>query len=73
MPEKSSSQPKLFDHNQDRYPNAVRVLRRILEEGELPDEGLELLEIRPTAAGEITYRWRLPRAEETDGWFLPAE
>jgi len=61
-----------FNPDEDRYPAAVTALRRIIEEGDMPEGPIESLEVNVTASGELTYRIRAPRAEETEGGWLPA-
>ena len=72
--EKSSQQGSAgFDADADRYPGAIQGLRRVLRDGNLPDEPVEWLEIQFLASGEAVYRWRLPRADEDDGGYLGPE
>lgn len=62
-----------FDHNVDRYPAAAKGLRRILDEGTLPDGPIERLEVTFLASGEATYRVWEPRAEDSEGGYLAPE
>lgn len=63
--------PGKTDTDADRYPTAREGLRRVLKEAVLPDGPIESLEVTFLASGEATYRIRPPRAEETDGGYLP--
>lgn len=58
--------------SQDRYPSASQALRRVAAHGELPQAPVEWLEIQAQANGDLVYRYRLPRALEDDGGFVPA-
>lgn len=53
-----------FDPDVDRFPGAVDGLRRIIQEGVLPEGPIDRLEVSFLASGEVAYRWREPRAEE---------
>lgn len=55
----------------EKYPTVRKGISRILEEGTVPDVQIEFFECTFLANGEATYRWREPRAQETDGGFLP--
>lgn len=55
----------------DRYPNIYDLLRALEESGELPNGPVERLEITCLASGEATYRMWEPRAEESEGGYLP--
>lgn len=63
--------PEDYDHNADHYPDAVTGLRRVIQEADLPDGPIEYLEVAWLANGSGTYRVRAPRAEETQGGYLP--
>jgi len=60
------------DTDRDRYPTAVNLLRRIIQEGELPTGPIERLEVTCLASGEATYRVWEPRSEDADGGYLSA-
>lgn len=72
----SSSSPKgkqgAVDHNTDRYPTVNNALTRVLQEGEFPDGQVEWIEVHCLASGELTFRVREPRSEETEGGYLAA-
>lgn len=57
----------------DRYPTLVAGLRRFMRDGEFEDTAFELLEVRATAAGELTWRIREPRADELAIGYLPPQ
>jgi len=57
----------------DRYLAPVKALRRLVEVADFPQASFEVLEIRSTAAGELTWRIREPRAEEVDIGYLGPE
>lgn len=59
-----------LDHNTDRYPTFSSAVQRILKEGNLPDGGIERLEVTCLASGEVAYRWWTPRADEPEGGYL---
>jgi len=63
--------PAEVDTDTDRHPTFVQGLRRILQESTIPDVQLESIEIYFLASGEVTYRYRSPRAEETEVGYLP--
>jgi hypothetical protein len=65
------SEQDTFDHNADRYPDFNRAMRRIIEEAEIPDGPIERMEINFLASGECTYRVWAPRADESEGGYLP--
>lgn len=73
MPEKQGQKERLFDSDVDHHPTFTRALRRILQESEIEDEPIERLEVFIHASGELTYRYWRPRAEESDGGYLPRE
>lgn len=54
-------------HERDRYPRLVDVLEGILNDDTIPDGPVERLELTALANGEATYRYWLPRAEESEG------
>lgn len=59
-----------LDTDRDRYPSFSKLLRKILEEVELPDAPVERLEVTCLASGEATYRIWSARAEEPEGGYL---
>lgn len=59
--------------DQDRYPDVVTGLRRIIAQAELPEGPVEWLEVNFAANGEGTCRWRHPRSDEIDGVLLRDE
>lgn len=71
MTESSEGNAGTFDPNVDRYPNFFDVLRRVMDETELPDAPIERLEVTCLASGEATYRVWEARAVEPDGGYLP--
>jgi hypothetical protein len=71
IPETSGSNASTVDTDADRYPSTVEGLRRVIRDAELPEGGIERLEVRFLASGEATYRVWLPRAEEPEGGYLP--
>jgi len=66
----ASSESASVDTDSDRYPTFVQGMRRILQEAEIADEPIERLEVNFLASGEATYRYWLPRAEDSDGGYL---
>lgn len=71
MSESPQQGSEVVDADQDRYPTAREALRRILEEGNLPDGAFEWLDVSTFASGEVCYRVRLPRAEYAEVGYLP--
>jgi hypothetical protein len=71
MAAKATKEEKQPDHNVDRYPNIYDVLSNISEQADLPNGGIERLEVSCFASGEATYRYWTPRAEEPEGGYLP--
>lgn len=65
-PATSSAGEPTIDTDVDRYLSAKKVLRRLIEQPEFPDIDAELIEIRPQANGDVAYRVRPPRAEESE-------
>jgi hypothetical protein len=72
-PGKSAGVPSTLDTDSDRYPTFNRAMRRILEHAELPETPIERLEVNFLASGDATYRYWEPRAEESDGGYIPPE
>jgi hypothetical protein len=48
-------------------------MRRIIESADLPDTPIERLEVNFLASGDATYRFWLPRAEDSEGGYIPPE
>lgn len=63
--------PEDYDPDSDHYPDAVSGLRRVIQLADLPAGPIEYLEVAWLANGSGTYRVRAPRAEETEGGYLP--
>jgi len=55
------------DPNTDRYPNIYDVLAAVAADIETEDPHVERIEVTCLANGESTYRFWLPRAEESEG------
>lgn len=71
MAKSSQQEQSTFDHNRDRYPTFDTAMQRILDEADIPYEYIERLEVTFLASGEATYRVWAPRADESDGGYLP--
>jgi hypothetical protein len=67
----SGSEEGTFDHNVDRYPEFGPAMRRIVAEAEIPDGPIERIEVTFLADGSATYRVWAPRADESDGGYIP--
>lgn len=70
-PETSGQQASEIDTDADRFPTATSGLRRLIQEGSLPDGPVERLEVRWLANGEGVYRVWPARAEEPEGGYVP--
>lgn len=57
----------------DRHPTTVQALRRMLQQEEFEEVQFELLEIRATAAGEVTWRLHQARADDSSVGYLPPQ
>lgn len=55
----------------DHHLTFVTALRRILEDADFDDVPIERLEVYCHASGDVTYRFWYPRAEESEGGWLP--
>jgi hypothetical protein len=62
-----------FAAGDDRYPDVKDALTRVAAEGILPDGPCDRVVVEVLASGEITYSFRLPRAEEMEGGYLPED
>lgn len=68
--ETPEAERETFHPDLDRYPTAVQVLRRLLEEANIPDGPVDYLEVNVLADGGLTIKVRKPRAETSDGDYL---
>jgi len=66
------SKQEVAKHDQDRFPTAVTLLRRLAQNADIPEGQVEWIEIHALANGEAVYRVRRPREDEPEGGFLPA-
>jgi hypothetical protein len=74
MSETSGENGRSFDTNEDRYPSFFEVLRRVMDETDLPDGPVERLEVTCLASGEATYRvWAAREIEPQGGYLQPPE
>lgn len=71
MAKRRQSPPEDAPADRDPYPTVRKGIHRVLNEGNIPDVEIEFFECTFLASGEATYRYRTPRAEETDGGYLP--
>jgi hypothetical protein len=71
--EKTTAEASTLDTEQDRYPEIRQALRRILESAEVGTGQVERLEVFFHASGDATYRYWAPRAEESEGGYIPPE
>lgn len=71
MATKASKEPQKLNTNEDRYLTFRQAIDRVLDEGDIPDEPVERLEIACLASGDATYRYWTARAEEPEGGYLP--
>lgn len=69
----TTEQEAPFDPDVDRHPDFNRAMRRILQEADIPDGPIERLEVFFHASGDATYRIWAPRAEDSEGGYLPPE
>lgn len=60
------------DTDRNHYPTLKKLISRLAEEADYQDSEVEGLWVSIQANGELTYRIRVPRAEEFDGGHLPA-
>lgn len=70
-PPTAQGEDRPMDTDADRHPTFVQALRRILQEAEIPDIAIERLEVFVHASGDVTYRMWAPRAEDSEGGYLP--
>lgn len=59
------------DTDTDRYPNLTNALRAMVAEADRIDGPVERLELNFFANGDCTYRAWPPRAEESQGGYIP--
>lgn len=72
MPEEALGQDQTFDPDVDRYPEFVTVLRRIMQEADLPEGPIDRFECTCLANGDATYNVWSARDSEPKGGFLPS-
>jgi hypothetical protein len=65
------AQEETFDALRDRHEDFRSALQRILAEGNIEEGPVERLEVFIHASGDLTYRYWAPRAEESEGGYLP--
>lgn len=71
MAKESAKADRQVDTDSDRYPPLSKVFRKILESDELPEGGIERVEVFCLAGGDATYRIYPPRAEEPIVGYFP--
>lgn len=64
---KQAGEERTADYDRDRYPTAKNALSRVAEHPDLFEGPVEFVELRCLANGEVVFRTRAPRAEETEG------
>jgi len=69
-PETTENAQEQLDFDSDRHPTPRKALHRVANEGVIPDAPVEWIEVNCLASGELTYRWRTPRADEAEGGYL---
>jgi hypothetical protein len=62
----SSEGSQAVNTDQDRFPTVKKALSQVLEDENCPDYPTDLITIRAQASGELVWRIRPARAEETD-------
>lgn len=73
MAEQPLGQGPVKNPDQDHHMTFTRALRRILQEAPIENESIERLEVFIHASGDLTYRYWFPRAEDSEGGWLPPE
>jgi hypothetical protein len=63
--------PAEIDPNEDRYPKIQDVLAAVAAADELPETGVDRVEVHCFASGEATYRVWAARAEEPHVGYFP--
>lgn len=71
MAKTPQQEQKQLDPNKDHHVPFRTALRRILDEGKIEEGPVERVEVFIHASGELTYRYWPPRAEESEGGYLP--